>query len=474
MREPGASRGARASLGIRSGEFRGRADSDRPASPARRAARVPRTLGRWAWLAAPLVLAAMGIQALGAAEARSAELRAGFGVAALPAPADGVLAGYGGLRSRRAEELLDPPQARALVLEEDGSRVAIVTLDLLIARPALREGVLNASGDLRLDGLALVATHTHSGPGGFVPGRLAARVMGGGFQPGMPRELAQSAARALHRAVSDLAPARVRSGEGSLELARNRRSPTGPRETALPLIRLDPIASGRPILLFAYGAHPTVLSPRSRAYSADYVGAARSWLEDRGWRPIFLPGPLGDQEPISELGPPWPRSVAHQRAQLSEIGARLGRAVQQLAAGLGPPVLDAPQRRRLELRETWIRLPPARLRRFCPAWWLSPLVRGSLRGLISRQAPVQALRIEDAWLVLLPAEPSSALAAALREERPRRGPLFVIAHANDWLGYVVSAERYRRGGYEACMSFFGEGFAERLVREAHELVDASP
>ena len=48
---------------------------------------------------------------------------------------------------------------------------------------------------------------------------------------------------------------------------------------------------------------------------------------------------------------------------------------------------------------------------------------------------------------------------------------FVISHANDWLGYAVSAGEYERGGYEACMSFHGSDFSAWLVREAGATLD---
>ena len=75
--------------------------------------------------------------------AASAEgLEAGFGSAPLPIPDGGPLGGYGGLRDRRAEGLLDPPEARALVVERRGLRVGIVVVDLVISRPALRDALL--------------------------------------------------------------------------------------------------------------------------------------------------------------------------------------------------------------------------------------------------------------------------------------------------------------------------------------------
>ena len=401
-----------------------------------------------------------------AGPATGSELRAGFGVAPLPVPANGVLAGYGGLHDRRAREVLDPPEARALLLERDGLRIAVIAMDLLIARPRLHAGVLAAVPHLDLDALLLVATHTHSGPGGYISGRVAGRLTGGSFQRGTREALVRSARDALQRAADELAPARVDGATAKLDLARNRRDHAGPHETALPVLRFA-FADGRPpILLFAYGAHPVVLSPRSHAYSADYVGAARVALETHGWRALFLPGPLGDQEPASALGDLWPREVEKQKAQVLEVGTRLAEAVARQVRALPSARLDRRAGPTLRLRTHWIEPPPARIRRFCTIWWLSPFVRGSLRGFLSKRAPIQIIELGTARIVALPAEPTSALGEALRGRLDAHGPLFVVAHANDWLGYVVEAERYRRGGYEACLSFYGPDFGATLVHEA--------
>ena len=400
--------------------------------------------------------------------ARAGELSVGLGVATLPALSNGPLGGYGGLRERRADGLLDPPEARALVLTQDGKRVGIVTLDIVVIRPSLKHALDETIATLNLDPLILIATHTHSGPGGYVAGWLPERVTAGGFRPGLPEELISAARQALAGAVADLTPARSSSREVLLDLARNRRDERGPHETSLPVIRFDFAEPGRPIVLFAYGAHPTVLSPRSHVYSADYVGAARRALEAKGWRPIFLPGPLGDQEPRSRLGSLWPRSLALQRAQVEEIGGVLADAVQRGAIGLPQADFSAPPSSSFRLRTSVRRfdLPESRIRRFCPLWWVSPFVKGQVRRFLSRSTSITALRIGGAIIAALPAEPASALGDALRERLGGSGPVLAVAHANDWLGYAVDAERYRKGGYEACMSFFGPGLGALLIEQA--------
>jgi hypothetical protein len=117
-------------------------------------------------------------------------------------------------------------------------------------------------------------------------------------------------------------------------------------------------------------------------------------------------------------------------------------------------------------------LPDVHVRRFCPLWWAGPLASGFARGFLSSHAPVQVMQVGPAWFVGVPAEPTSEIGSAIRSRLPDGSVPFVVAHANDWTGYVVSAEVYGRGGYESCMSFHGAGFAESLVDEVGAAVRA--
>lgn len=393
--------------------------------------------------------------------AATRELRVGIGVAPLPTPEAGPLGGYGGLRDRRAQGTRDRPEARALLFEAGDLRIALVAMDLVMVRPQLRAELLSRSEASGLTSLVLVATHTHSGPGGFLPGRLAARFTAGTFDAAMPGRLVDAAASALEQAGADLSPAWLGSAVGKLSRAENRATQGGPAETALPLLRVDFGDRRSSALLFAYGAHPTVRSPRSHVYSADYVGSARAGLEADGWRAVFVPGPLGDQSPVSSIAPLWSGGLDLEDRQAEEIGGALAAAVAELAVGL-----QTHPNARLAVVERWVTPPRTGLRRFCALWWFAPLVRGTLRDFISTRVPIQALRVGDARLLALPAEPSSAVGEEIRRGFPTGTTHFVLAHANDWLGYVVTPEAHRRGGYEACLSFHGPGLASWLREES--------
>jgi hypothetical protein len=390
-----------------------------------------------------------------------ASLQAGAGVADLPAAPGAPLGGYGGLRDRIATGTLDPPQARALLLASRELRVALVAVDIVIVTPAIRDRVLERTRALAIDTLLIAATHTHSGPGGYIPGRLAARVTAGRYDASMPDRIAEATALAVERAARDLRPARVGWAEGQLDLARNRHSGGEADETALPVVRVDR-PDGEPVIaLYSYGCHPVVLSPRNLEYSADYVGAARALLDERVGTAIFLPGPLGDQNPESGLGALWPDDRDEMRAQLREVGERVASAVSDTRARIETEG-EVP----LQTHETWIERPPVKLRRWSALWWFRPFTQRAVVGFLSERTVFQSIRLGDALLIGFPAEISSALGAAARDAVSEDFVPIPIAHANDWLGYGVSSEAYRRGGYEASLSFFGAEFGPWLVERA--------
>jgi single-strand selective monofunctional uracil DNA glycosylase len=400
----------------------------------------------------------------------AAALRAGAAAVALELPADVALAGYGarGVRNR-AEGALAPIEARALVLEGAGGapRVGVVALDVLVVWPRLREAVRARSADLGLDALVVAATHTHSGPGGYVDLWLAELGILGGYREDVARAVADAAGRALGEATAALAPARLGAAIGPApELAFNRRPgrrSRGPIDPELPVLRVD-AADGAPLAtLFAYAAHPVVLSAANRSLSPDYPGAARARVESRrGGLAIFLAGPLGDQNPtlpgtaLATDDPDLP--LPAQLAGLDAYGAVLGDRVAGIAAGIEAG--DAA----LAFHEREWALPPVDVRIGCVGYVLGPLLHVTARRGLSRSARIAALRLGPLDVLASPLELGVEVAARLRARHP--GALLVAAHANDWLGYLLEPDDWARGGYETCLAFHGGDLAPRFVEEA--------
>jgi hypothetical protein len=339
-------------------------------------------------------------------------------------------------------------------------RLGLVSLDILIATPSLRDAIRERVAPLDLDGLIVAATHTHSGPGGYVESQIAQAALMGWYDAAMVEALTSAAVTSLEYATRALAPAALGVAiASSPRLAENRRHPGGPIDPSIPVLRVDG-ASGTPIAtLFSLAAHPTVLGPHNLRLSPDYPGAARAWVDaQRGGVALFLAGPLGDQKPRMTAAPD--DSAARERSA-RELGQRLGALVVE-AAELATPAEDAP----VAFAEIRYPPPPVDVRGACAGWIFAPFFHAAARITISDETVLAGARLGGLRLLASPFELGVEVAARIRTRSP--GPLMLIAHANDWLGYLLEPADFAAGGYESCLAFHGEdaavSFADRAVQ----------
>src|SRR5215218_8811872 len=151
-----------------------------------------------------------------AALAHGAELRVGAAAEVITPPLGTPLAGY--YSTRLASGVDDDLHAKALVLERDGVKVALVVCDLV----TMPRGVTDEARQLiaSLPGIApdhvmISATHTHTGPivirgSSQDPseGDVASRSQS--YTKSLPELIAQ----AVRKADAKLAPARISAGLG--------------------------------------------------------------------------------------------------------------------------------------------------------------------------------------------------------------------------------------------------------------------
>lgn len=378
--------------------------------------------------------------AAGTTAARAQTLRAGVAVEDLDVAPGTPLAGYSDRLGLPSEGTHDPVTARALVLDDGEDRVAILAIDAIGVTDEIKSAVLAAlPRELGLSerNVLVAATHTHSGPGALSDGLLET-IACGAFDPDQFERTSAAMARALALAASRLAPARLAWATRELDgLNRNRRTPGGPVDRDLGVLRVDD-EGGRPLALLAtFACHPTVLSGKNRLLSSDFVGPLRAALEERfpGATALFLNGPEGDQGPA-------PPSGENGFEKCESLGRAIAAAAGDMAAGLATVGRAdvASELRRIEL-------PPSTAAAFVP-----------------KTAPVQTLAIGGARLLAFPGEPVAAMGRRMEAlSRERRGGLaFAIGCANEHLYYLPDRETYRRGAYESLLSFYGPGIEDAL------------
>ena len=389
------------------------------------------------------------------------------------------MAGYGG-RDHPAEGKETDLWAKALVLEANGKRAALITLDLVGIGRELSNRIcrtLKQQQDLSRGQIAICTSHTHSGP-----------VVGRNLGPlhylqvdEKQQALIDAYADRLHdevvslvaKATKSLQPARLEQGRGSTTFAVNRREN---REANVPDLRAKnqlkgPIDHDVPVLavrdkdgklrcvVFGYACHATVMS--FYRWCGDYPGYAQQALEDRhdDCVAMFWAGCGADQNPL-------PR----RKLELAKkYGGMLADAVDEVLATdamksvkphlvtryeeVTTPLAPVPGKEHWEqAAKSSNRFEATRAKMF-----LRQLDAGKELP-TTYPFPVQCWQLGDVTLVTLGGEVVVDYALRLKIElKNLPEPPWVAGYANDVMAYIPSRRVLREGGYEGggAMVYYG-------------------
>ncbi len=430
-----------------------------------------------------------------------------------------------------AQGIHDPLTARALALRpQAGPPVALVRIDAIAATAELHTLVAEAVADLgyRPETVLVSATHTHSGVGAFMRPAMA-RIMGtDNFRPEVEARIADACAAAIRQAHLAAEPAllafgraRDRGPEGVPVVSSNRRSrrfDDGAIDGAdiddeVGLLQVLRHSDGQPLALVVnYAVHCTVCGTDNLHFRADVAGGIeRAFARRQGGAPVlFINGAEGDIRPrrIHARGG-WERCLELGEALADMAYPALAGAARyeriRLTAALGERELGSPRTLLAAGRERfldgeggalgWITFPvtqaltlPVNLVlwglgltnvRVALTWNGGAALVTHLEGYSERtRFRFGALRLEagpeDVALLGVPGEATHDVGLALREEAARRGATrsFVLGLTQDHVGYIASRREYRRGGYEAHVTLFGEHTAQRVFEAEQQLMDA--
>jgi len=367
------------------------------------------------------------------------------------------LAGYSRRRGRPSTGIHDTPFVRAIVLQDHGTTVALVSCDLLIIDERLVEAVhtrLGTPPSRQPASLVVAATHTHSGPGAYGQ-KFLEKLSMGHFDPAVFDFLATRIAQAIAMAATHLQPVTLRHATTATEGLVVNRMGREVVDAELTVLSLDDERRNPVAFLVNFSAHPTTLGSWNRQLSADYPGALTSALEQRypGATCLFLAGAVGDQAPV-------------KHGERFEPSRWLG---EQLAARVTASLDGAHQGQASTIRviQRTVGLPPAHLqlgRLQLPSWLSQPLV--------DDDAALSLLAVDHALFIGVPCDLSAELGLELKAHARALGyqPL-LVGFANDYIGYCLPERLYRTISYEASLAFNGPTTGSMLVEELKRMME---
>jgi len=433
-----------------------------------------------------------------------AGLRAGAAVTSITPPAGIPMAGY--YHKRESTGVHDDLLARALVLEEGGTKVALVSLDLVSTR---REFVVEARrliaerSGIPATNVMISATHTHTAPV-LAGGRLydtqgANEALSVEYSRSLPAKIAASVAAA----VAKLEPCEALAAEGTeAAITFNRRfhmedgsvgwnpgklnpriiKPAGPIDPAVPIVYLRRTDGRDPIAAYVnYSVHldnvgGTLISADLPFTVSENLRAA---LGDR-LVTVYTSGACGD---LNHIDVSWaePQKGHGNAARMGTIlAAEVLKTMRHLTPVTG--TLQVKSRSvQLELPEFDAETVTESERTLATA---DDRSRTSFMRLVHAhkvldvaeragkpfEVEVQVITLgsELAWIAL-PGEIFVELGLDLKLDSPFEQTM-VAELANGSIGYIPCSRAFRQGNYEVVSARCAKGSGERLVAAALDLL----
>ncbi|MGI8746411.1 MAG: neutral/alkaline non-lysosomal ceramidase N-terminal domain-containing protein [Bryobacteraceae bacterium] len=426
--------------------------------------------------------------------------RAGFAKTCISPPLGAPLAGFAA-RQGVAQGVHDDVFVRALVLETDEARVALLSADLLALPHRFVEDVrrrIAARTGIEASGILIACTHTHSGPVTISTFVNPDETLDASYM----NRLADSIEQTVVAACGSSFPARVGVATGRVQgLGVNRRTPDHkPMDDELAIIRVDDAEGHTRALAVQYSCHPTVLGPDNLLVSGDFPAATIDRIEGAlgaGAFAMFLNGTqgnisVGHSSELSAIGVITPGRTFERAA---ELGSTLGDAALAALASIrttGQPRIAAstltiqlPLKKYPPLQETAEALRQAQQRvaglngssdeQLRKA--KSDLLYASIDHYYARESArfadgsipieLQGIRIENAAFFAVPAE--VFVETGLRIKKTSRHQAFIVGITNGYIGYLPDRASYAAGGYEVVSARVTEDSEDELVRGVMDL-----
>lgn len=435
-----------------------------------------------------------------AADAAVPEIKAGAAKASLVPPFPTPMGGFSA-RTEKFTGVESAPNARALVLDNGTTKVAIITCELIgVSRANVdkaREQIEKATG-IPAKNIMISATHNHSAPSGS----MATDNFPKADVEKLNEFFVNTWVKVATDAAQAMAPANLFYGMGHLDYMTHNRQQNNDTviDPDMGVLKVQKKGSYDVIaVLYNFAAHPVILSSDNLKLSSEYPGHASETVEAvLGGVALFTQGACGDQT-IKRNGPPFDevKRIGHvvgaeairaaESAILSndmtlisdfrdvtleprkiptaaDANAAVEKAQKALdeakAANKSPEVISRLSRAldgaktTVKIAERAAQRPPEMARR-------------------ATQGCVQVMQIGPLVIVGMPTELfveyALELKARIRQETGR--PVIFVGYANNLNGYVITPRAFFTGGYEQSVTQLDPSAGRTFVETAMAMVN---
>ncbi len=354
------------------------------------------------------------------------------------------LAGFGARKGAPATAVHDSIFIKAVALKVNNTLAVFVGADLLIMPPNITDSVIIVLSNkgIKRNQIFLSATHTHSSLGGWGPGFMG-KQFAGDENKNLEKWLVQQISNAILKAVADLRPAAIKTGDfDAAEYTRNRligELGTTNDDFSYIFIRQN---EGKKAVIGSFAAHSTCMGHRNMEISGDYPGYWQRKMENTTVDyALFMAGSVGSQTNAGKgEGFEKPRFIGESLADST--------IVHLINYETTDTVLLATATIKLNLPEYHFRITTTR-----------NLTTGISKKLMPQpdNAVLQAIRLGSMIWITAPCDFSGEYALQLKNKLAVKGiDANVTSFNGSYLGYIIPGRYFYLNEYEPkTMGFFG-------------------
>ncbi|WP_303973227.1 hypothetical protein [Streptococcus merionis] len=379
-------------------------------------------------------------------------------------PLPTYMEGYVG--GRKSQVIHDDIEAHVLIMANQEKYFVLISLDIILIDKAfglqLRTRLSRESG-IAVEQIAVIATHTHSGP------QISTKLSSGtAVNQDYLNEIEDTVSKVFTDCLKSLTPVQVYCKEVSIGIFySNRNQPDLPYNEKAQFVRFIDEQGATVVDLMNFNCHPTILKADNLEISADLVGSIRQHYRDN------LMIVLGEAGDVSTR-------FKRQGEDFAEVD-RVGRGIaERLTLGewqaLRPSGFDLKtiihevsydpasdlflNNAKAQLEKAVSQQPEARV--------LLDMVEERLAqksGTLSFEASIFSLG--SLVFVFFPSEIVFELGKILRDVHPN---LILVAYTNDFRGYAVDQATYGKFG-ESLITDYPYGEADAFVKKIAEQIE---
>ncbi|MBL7187425.1 MAG: neutral/alkaline non-lysosomal ceramidase N-terminal domain-containing protein [Phycisphaerae bacterium] len=382
------------------------------------------------------------------------------------------MAGYSS-RTQLSEGIHDPLLARAVVFENNGKRLVLVSTDIIGFYSGTADHfrqIILKEFKLEPGELFLSSVHTHAGPGLTID-----KENGHPNNLEYTKDLEGTLVKLIRQASDDMGPVRIGTGVGYSPVGMNRRelqfdrsgnsqirlgrNPYGPTDKEVLVTKLARPDGKVFAALFDHATHGTCLGGKNLIVSGDVLGLAEQFAEKILGEEVVVAGFAGASGNID----PWFRVLPAFNTEPGWVPepVLLGTLLGEEVVNIFRDIDEVSDGGRIGTAFVTLELPG------------KPRTEGEI-GKDQPPTPlnITVARIGDIGFVGLGAEVLTEIGMSIKAASPCKHT-FVITHCNGAASYIAPEHLHIEGGYEIKSSPFAPHAAKIAVKQAvkmlHEL-----